>query len=339
MNDLEILRDAWDQPDPPSPAAYHAARAGLLQLAAAGPDAWAPARGRRFRLPGRVQLVATAAMVAAIAAGATFAAGSGGTAPAATGGLPAAPVRLSAQQILLAAATAAQKQHPGTYWHFKITIEPPAGAPKVSGPAATHIVNTYESWVGRDGEYWNTQPSCAAPPGTVVFEGPGLAGFSLGAPQGKLTNPAPMNPAPQGSVPPGTGDLTYQQTQHLPTGPAALKAWFARYNPDSSFIVSALIALQYEVPAPPQVRAAAFRALATLPDVKNLGPVPGGQALLISFPQEPWAWIKLVVDPATSLLRSESGAKGTTLIETAEWTNRLPRVVPLPAKNACSGGH
>ncbi len=99
-------------------------------------------------------------------------------------------------------------------------------------------------------------------------------------------------------------------------------------------VTDALIALQFEVSAPPQVGAAAYRVLASFPDVKNLGPVKGGQELLISFPSG-GGWIKLVVDPATSLVRSETGAKGATTIEAAGWTNRLPRVVRLGSGTSC----
>jgi hypothetical protein len=44
-------------------------------------------------------------------------------------------------------------------------------------------------------------------------------------------------------------------------------------------------------------------------------------------------------DPETSLVRSETTVKGTTFIETAEWTNRLPGIVPLGSRYAGSGRH
>src|SRR5215472_18050300 len=75
-------------------------------------------------------------------------------------------------------------------------------------PPGWHVINTDEGWIAHDGKYWNAQPRCAAPPGTAVFEGSGFAGFSLG----KL-------------------NVTYQVTRRLPTDPAALTAWIAKYNP------------------------------------------------------------------------------------------------------------
>lgn len=262
---------------------------------------------------------------------------SGGTTPgrAVSGGTPPAAVRssgpahpaptptpthpipvseLSGRQVLLAAAATVLRQHPGTYWHFKFTIKPKDAPPP---PPGMHVFSTYESWIGQDGKYWNAQPRCAAPPGTAVFEGPGLNLVWI-----------------------GNTELTYKLTQHLPTSPAALTAWFAKYNPHDrygpSFVPGMLIELQYQIPAPPKVRAAAFQALAALPGVKSLGPVKGGVGLRITFPTEPsYGWIKLVVDPATSLVRSEANAKAVTVIQKAQWTNRLPRVIPLPPKNAC----
>jgi hypothetical protein len=241
-----------------------------------------------------------------------------------------AAARLSGRQILLAAATTVQKQRPGTYWHFKIRIDANV---KVSSPEGVTVVNTFEDWAGRGSNYWTSQPRCAAPPGTVVLNGPGwVPWYSL-----------------------GNTELTYQQTQHLPADPTALRAWLAHrvlaYRAllpaalrahffAGSVIADALIALQWQVPTPPQVRAAAFRALAAFPGVKSLGAVAGGQGLLISFPQESREdWIKLVVDPVTSLLHSETSAKGAIRIVIAGWTDRLPRVIPLPPKTACLGGH
>jgi hypothetical protein len=127
--------------------------------------------------------------------------------------------------------------------------------------------------------------------------------------------------------------LTYQQTEHLPTNPADLAAWFARYTPPASttdsWIAASLIALEWLVPTPPLVRAAAFRALAALPIVTGLGPVPGGQGLLIKQPRADGGDEKLVIDPAAALVRSDTNGKSTTTIEAANWTNHLPRIVPL----------
>ncbi|MCO5986686.1 hypothetical protein NE235_11290 [Actinoallomurus spadix] len=92
-------------------------------------------------------------------------------------------------------------------------------------------------------------------------------------------------------------------------------------------ISGGLTGLLAMTPAPPAVRAAAFRALASLPEVRNLGRVDGGQGLLIT---DNGATIKLVLDPATSRIRSSTytgkGEKvtGGDTVDAAEWTNVGP---------------
>jgi hypothetical protein len=311
VDDLQMLATLLAKPEPSGDVVDRGRR--RLRQAMEG-----PARRHRARwLAGGLGLTAAAAAIAvAVASGLTAPAGTRSRGPA-VAHRPAV-ARLSGRQILLAAAATAQTQRSGTYWHFKITIAMNA----VSLPKGASLTgNTYDDWVGRGNKYWASQPRCAATPGTVVLDGPGWVPWYY------------------------LGDtyLTYQQTQHLPASPAGLEAWLAhrvsvpaRFR--NSVIAGALIALQWQVPTPPQVRAAAFRALAVFPGVKSLGAVEGGQALLISFPQEPREdWIELVVDPATSLVRSETNGKSTTRIEIAEWTNLLPRVVPLPPKTTCGG--
>jgi hypothetical protein len=81
------------------------------------------------------------------------------------------------------------------------------------------------------------------------------------------------------------------------------------------------------LPAPPQVRAAAFRALATLPIVTSVVTVHGHPALRIStsmflLPR----YTTLVVDPATSRVRAVMayGSSGSVSM-TARWVNsRIP---------------
>jgi hypothetical protein len=193
----------------------------------------------------------------------------------------------------------------------------PASPTASSGTSLPVLNSTSEEWFARDGRFWTAQPACAAPPGTAVFEG--LDGQ---IPQVGLSD----------------GYVTYQRAARLPTDPAALTAYLGKYETVKSGLADALATLLYDA-VPPQVRAAAFRALAMFPDARNLGPVKGGQSLLIPFPKTEDPWIKLVVDPATSLVRSYATIKGTIVINTAAWTNQLPRVIPQPPKTACLPGH
>jgi hypothetical protein len=247
--------------------------------------------------------VAAAATAAAVAL-------SLGSAPAVPRSHPpvtgdAAAARQEGQRILLAAAISAAAQQSGTYWHFKV---------KATLPYDPALGDTYETWMGRNGKYWAYQPACGAMPAGVVASGSGFAGFAYD----KAGDP-----------------LTYKLTEHLPTSPAALDAWFARYTSPGTatdeWLAESLIALEWLIPTPPRVRATAFRALAALPNITSLGPVPGGQALLIKDPGDPADPKKLVIDPATALVRSETyyrGVTNTIFIEAANWTNNLPRIVP-----------
>jgi len=331
MDDLQQLATLLAKPEP-SGDVIDRGRRGLTDAihtpARRRPGRWGMARpgvGRRY--PAGWLACGAGLTTAAAAAAVVVATGvltPGGTVPSGTNPAPVGPhsrgpapaqpavVPSPAQKILLAAAATVLGQHQGTYWHFKIKMN--LNGPKP--PPGWHVINTDESWIARDGKYWNAQPRCAAPPGTAVFEGPGLGEFGL-----------------------GNIELTYQITRRLPTNPAALAAWFAKHNPHDKyglpFVADALIALQWQVPAPPRIRAAAFQALAAMPGVTSLGPVKGGVGLLITFPHEPDSWIRLVIDPATSLVRSEGNLKGVTIIQKAQWTNRLPRVIPLPPKYAC----
>jgi len=333
MNDLETLREAWGQPDPPSPAARSAARAGLLELAAGG-DAQVPGRVRRFRLPGMgMRLVVAGATAAAIVAGVSFTVGSGAKAPAASRVRGAATSQLSARQILLAAATtaAARPAGSGTYWYVKTSTSLPG------------YQYSEETWTRPDGQAWVKggksggrllKYSDPLPSGSVRFWLAGNPG-TLNQLQG-LT-PIMMKPSPAYSY--MAGQVTYGQLQNLPANPADLKAWIVAFDhnyasktgmpdPEHVTVFESLTDLVAGLPAPPRVRAAAFRVMASLPNVKSLGEVNGGQGLLISLSGNQHA--TLVVDPATSRVRDTltvSGAAGTTgsVSVTAGWTNHLPK--------------
>jgi hypothetical protein len=88
-----------------------------------------------------------------------------------------------------------------------------------------------------------------------------------------------------------------------------------------------LIDLVSVVPAPPAVRAAAFRAIAAYPEVHA---APDGKG--VQLPGDG----RLVVDPATGQVDGSSvflgpdgkpatDANGDTYAVSAEWTNDLPR--------------
>lgn len=92
MDDLKILREAWEEPAPAATAARASARARLLERASASGAGGAGGEGHRIRRPRmRLWLAATAVTATAAAAGAAVAVGLAATAPA-TGGHALTPL-------------------------------------------------------------------------------------------------------------------------------------------------------------------------------------------------------------------------------------------------------
>jgi len=310
MDEIETLREAWPAPEPPSPQAYQAARAQLLASASGAPARRAQRRGRRLGL-----WAGGATTAAALAAAVVFSVLPGGTAPAPA---PGDSTLSAGQELLFAAATVARSQPEttGTYWHVK--AQSPEG--------------TWEYWTAHDGMQYGLDGT------EVVF----VSWDGIHA---------------------GSRALTAEELADLPTDAAALQAWILdsfdhptpRQLPGQpappvaadqpipadelpGVTASALIHLLWEVPTPPAVRAAAFDALAALPDVTSLGAQDGGEALRISFPPPPADkypggvlpegadHMTVVIDPDTSQLMSVTNYQGTVDVLTAEWTDDMPPV-------------
>lgn len=154
----------------------------------------------------------------------------------------------------------------------------------------------------------------------------------------------------------GSGAVSLQQIQTLPTEPAALKEWITVENHKrppvtvkrsdgrlekvsgfmEEYVISDLLALVTRLPAPPKVRAAAFQALAMYPGVKSTGATGRGQGLTIDL--TPRIRVQMVVDTGTAQVRKTTSfhtfgggrvpaelANGVYTTVTAEWTDRLPR--------------
>ncbi|MFI6904631.1 hypothetical protein ACIBKY_25450 [Nonomuraea sp. NPDC050394] len=220
--------------------------------------------------------------------------------------VPASPS--SAREVLLVAATAAEStpEGSGTYWHVTIT--------KPAGPAE-------EYWYRRDGQFW--------------LKGEGLKGEG-----GLFKWPGEPQPFRIGPL-----SMTFEQLRGLPQEETALTDRL-REEVDGAgirtsagtpgpaelrgFTVEALISLISEAPVSPEVRAAAYRALAALPDVTDLGEGDGGRRLEVPLSS---GRAIVVVDPETARVRNTpvrvtlSGAialtEGGVTID-AEWTDRLP---------------
>ncbi|TDD08681.1 hypothetical protein E1292_11115 [Nonomuraea deserti] len=220
----------------------------------------------------------------------------------------------SGREVLLVAATSAERspEDPGRYWYTRAE--------------ADHSELVMENWVSRDGRRWS---------------------------RGTPANPDKVGPGHPRPFVMGDVELTWDELQALPADPERLTAWIRdTHEPEDhpaaveeledlgvtaadeerSDVVHGLAALITSMPAPSDVRAAAFRALADLPGVESRGAVEGGEALSI-----PTSWgseIKLVVDPETSRVSRANvvvGNDGSVLGGrtgyrlTSEWTNQLSR--------------
>jgi hypothetical protein len=300
MDDLKMLGALLATPDP-SRDAFERGRRQLRETIRG------PVRRHRARWLGAgLSLTAAAAAAVVVVASVT-------SAPAPHH--PPAAVTQSGQQILLAAATSAEQasEGSGAYWHIKTVITDFPG-------------DQYETWTKRDGESWTRDMKTN---GKVV----------------KDPFPDPPGWLP-GNFSVGGDHVSFEQLSQLPTGTAALKAWILTNaikpsqmsGPTSdpafrrSVLIYSLIGLISELPVSRKVRAAAFRVLASLPGIRSIGRVNGGQGLLISVDQSQQ---RLVVDPATARVRNSSmvvpssgGAAGLsagTATVTAEWTNQPPK--------------
>ncbi|MDP9850167.1 CU044_5270 family protein [Streptosporangium lutulentum] len=212
---------------------------------------------------------------------------------------------VTGKEVLLMAAVSAERtpQDSGTYWHvtrqwFESDIPP------------------MESWTSRDGKRW-TKGEPGDPPDAVV---PTWKTLSL-----------------KGAT------MSFEELERLPTDPEALKAWIAERKGNENDMSPSeiqgdptltLFTLITELPAPAEVRSAAFRALAATPGVENVGAVEGGRQLRLPVPVGDKS-IELVVDPekarvtrANLVLTGDGGLAWDKkfISVTTEWTDRLPSV-------------
>ncbi|HEX4726094.1 MAG TPA: CU044_5270 family protein [Pseudonocardiaceae bacterium] len=313
MNDLHLLGELLAA-DEPSRAVIDRSRHRLRNRMRGG----SIRRHRTGRLVGATGLTAAAVtavvVITSMPTAPTAPTGStGSTAPSrSTGGATAADAAGSGRRVLLAAATAAANSpdSSGAYWYVKIT--------ETDGPGAAPFVTEY--WTRPDGEWW--------------FRGDKTGGRVV---RMKVYRTAPFSLV--------AVDLTLDRLRELPTEPTALKAWIAEAETHGTARTSAgpltasdrdkatfwsLLSLVSTLPAPPKVRAAAFRAIASYPDVRSLGAVPGGQGL--SLPPD---GNRLVIDPAmgrvdeTAIYVTTDGGlytiptPGSATVQ-AGWTNSLP---------------
>jgi hypothetical protein len=289
MDELKMLGTALAGPDP-SPDTVDRSRHRLQNVMRGDPAK--PRRKKRWIAAG-VGLMATAAAAAVVVSDLS------------TPNPKKEPI-LSGQQVMLAAATAAESKpaSSGTYWHTKLVLS--------MGKNTT----VTETWIRRDGRTW-------------LSAAPGMISRVERRPLIEFTK------------------LDYAHIQRLPTDPDRLKAELLKSSTlptarDQRQLttINLLQEVLAEAPAPPKVRAAAYRALAALPNIANLGRTAGGYRLKISYMNSTGTRIDgtetIVVDPKTTQLRVEGWAgfgDGGLPVgpsrRTSGWTDRLRgRIVP-----------
>ncbi|NUP80260.1 MAG: hypothetical protein HOV96_22225 [Nonomuraea sp.] len=276
-----------------------------------------------------------------------------------------------AATVLSAPAVAAAPPE-GAYWHTRAltTSAHPWRFGAKSDPYSLVQREIMESWSAPDGRQWSGFRELGARPATPADEkawrrdgSPSKWSESIDGKTVKLST-APSN----GQLLPARGEnqfsfagqrLTYDEVQRLPADPVRLKDWIRRCGqvsrvPDDAldaWISGTLPQLLYTVPAPKEVRAAAYQALLTMPGVRAAGTAKddlgrSGAAVLADRTGKPQrngdsVTISMIVDTGRMVLLARSqtvkaGGKALggksydeTLTEVG-WTDAQPTVPALP---------
>ncbi|SPL88159.1 unnamed protein product [[Actinomadura] parvosata subsp. kistnae] len=278
--------------------------------------------------------------------------------------LPALPGLAESPVTRLAAASTPQ----GTYWHTRV-LSRRDNFRQVGSRANPYWVvqqRLIEQWHTTDGRGWTGYREAGAYPKSAKDR---QAWQRDGSPakwtRDVVGQTVVLSTRPtRGHVTPIRGQntqffllgqyLTYEEVQRLPADPAALKAWLTKAaqvragRDTDSFIAGLLPDLLYRLPAPKQVRAAAYQVLLTLPGVHAEGAARddlgrNGTALSIdqrqaTGPKDEQGKItrRLIVDTAGMVLLSDAqkaerpGVDNTDLVLHAGWTNAAPAVPALP---------
>ncbi|MFC4062449.1 CU044_5270 family protein [Planomonospora corallina] len=249
-----------------------------------------PRRGGKPMAWGLGLAGAAAAVTAVVLVGGTARGPAPVVSPAASGTVTR-PVALSAKEVLLVAATSAERRPAATgdYWHVSSrsrTLQP------VDEGFVISIEQESESWVGAR-EQWGSTRTVAIKPATGADR---AAWEKAGSPR-ELTF-AGRKRIPIGERPgkPLTGrteskeifwlgrNVTMADLRSLPTDPEALRADLLRFYEgkdteadvpmgEDAWLFRVTEGLIMSMPVSPEVRAAAFRMLAELPSVTSLGQV------------------------------------------------------------------
>jgi hypothetical protein len=297
MDELQLLSAVWEQPDPPSAAAFSSARASLLDLASGDPRK----AGHRRQAPwpkarvaaGLVAVVAGAAVVAGVVA-------SGGGKHPPSPGPSGSPASLTAAVVLDRAASAAAAQpftppRPDQWVYIEYQVSQPLtrGVPARAGQPPAGLVVGPHAPLHTQYQYWWAPAD------------------------GKLTD---FNLEEQQAI-------GYAGLLQLPKTPARLLAWARRtvpieYPPPASgSAFDVLDSLLYNDLLPPSVEATIFHALALMPGVtltRHTTGIQGGLAIGISYIDGGWERVEILLNPSTY------GYLGERDVATADYTSGGP---------------
>ncbi len=279
--------------------------------------------------------------------------------------LPPAPrigvTILSGPSILLAAAAKAETAPEGAYWHVKrlntIRWARPYG--KKGDTYQLESSTITENWISAKGRAWTGYRKLAARPLDVEAWRRDGSPTEWKAERGDSSTSPGEGKTEYGafSTSPGEGHLgsykdkmrfrfggerlTLEEVRALPADPEALRnrtLEAIRVGAERSaddHLPMALASLLYELPASPEVRGAAYRALAALPFVRVEGHTrdPRGRpGVAIAFPglHDRSTPNRLIIDPDTSMVLAflnagvPGGNNGTEVVLEAGWTDSEP---------------
>ncbi|MFB9884092.1 CU044_5270 family protein [Planobispora siamensis] len=269
-----------------------------------------PRRGRKSLGWGLGLAGATAVVTAVVLVGGP-AQGPASVVTSTASGTATRPVALSAKEVLLVAATSAERQPAtGDYWHVSSrsrTLQP------VNEGFVITIEQESESWVGAR-EQWGSGRILAIRPATDADR---TAWEKAGSPRELTFAGRKRIPIKESAGKPHTGhtksdelfwlgrNVTMADLRNLPTGPEALKAHLLGFYEgkdtesgapmaEDAWLFRVTEGLITDMPVSPEVRAAAFRMLADLPSVTSLGQVTDaagrtGTAIAIDGTSQPKA--------------------------------------------------
>ncbi|MEV1241418.1 hypothetical protein [Nonomuraea sp. NPDC049750] len=284
-------------------------------------------------------------------------------------GLPSTPSLLDAPELRLA-ATARTVTAPaeGTYWHTRTLLR--STQPRQFGRGSNRYWveerRIAETWTSPDGKAWSGLRTLGARPQSAADEkawrrdgspsrlsrtaGRGTVSLATKADKGRVI----PSKRPNAFFLAGQ-QMSYAELQELPADPSGLKDWLAKAvqvgrAPDDAvggYVTAALRTLLHTLPAPKEVRAAAYQALLTMPNVRAQGTVKdalgrAGAKLSIApdqVRQKITANIEVIVDTDEMVLLAESLTTElngkpfrnyTSTMLQVGWTDTDPSVPALP---------